>query len=418
MARFEFKLPDIGEGVVEGEIVKWLVKPGDSVTEDQPMVEVMTDKATVTIPSPKAGKVLETRGKEGDIAKVHEVLVVLETGAGAAEAAKPAAAVAKAPDAPVRTVSQPQAAAPPQARASSGPVLATPATRRLAREMGVDIGGIHGSGEAGRVTMEDVKAASGGAGTGTYGQAAQPAPQLRTIGGLPRGEAQEERIAVRGLRKKIAEKMTASEAHVVPFTFVEECDVTALAEARDRIAKSGIEITYLPFIMKAIVGAMKKYPTVNAVYDEQKSELIVKRYYNFGVGVATDAGLSVVVVHDVDKRSIRDIASELKRLSADARAQKSKLEDVQGSTFTITSLGAQGGVLATPVVNYPEVAILGVHKIKEVPAVRDGQIVIRKMMNVSGTFDHRMIDGHIGAAFIYEVIKYLEDPNLLFVEMV
>jgi pyruvate dehydrogenase E2 component (dihydrolipoamide acetyltransferase) len=282
----------------------------------------------------------------------------------------------------------------------------------------VNIGSLQGSGDDGRVTMEDVKSASSGGGaTGTYG-ATQPAavPQIRTLP-TPGGPL-EERIAVRGLRKKISEKMTASEAHVVPFTFVEECDVTSLAEARERIVQSGIEVTFLPFIMKAIVASMKKFPAVNAVLDEAKNELVVKRYYHFGIGVATDAGLSVVVVHDVDKRSIREIAAELKRLSNDARASKSAIADVSGSTFTITSLGAQGGILATPVVNYPEVAILGVHRMKEMPVVRGGQIVIRKMMNLSGTFDHRMIDGHVGAAFMYEVIKYLEDPNLLFVEMV
>lgn len=443
MATFEFKLPDIGEGVVEGEIVKWLVKVGDVLVEDQPMVEVMTDKATVTIPSPRAGKVTKTVGKEGSIAKVHEVLVVLETeGAGSAAATKPAAA--STPATPAQpALAQPERvegpksngsarpvapiAAAPRAAAPSAPaaslegvkVLATPATRRLARELDVDIRGVRGTGEAGRVTMEDVRGFAGGSGgqaTGTYHSAPTAMPQLRAVTSAP--GALEERIPVRGLRKKIAEKMALSEAHAVPFTFVEECDVTALAEARERITKSGIEVTYLPFVMKAIVAAMKKHPTINAAYDEQANELVVKRFYNFGIGVATDAGLTVVVVHDVDKRSIRDISAELKRLSNDARASKSKIEDVQGSTFTITSLGAQGGVLATPVINYPEVAILGIHKIKETPVVRNGQIVIRKMMNVSGSFDHRMIDGHVGAAFIYEVIKYLEDPNLLFVEMV
>ena len=431
MATFEFKLPDIGEGVVEGEIVKWLVKPGDTVAEDQPMVEVMTDKATVTIPSPKAGKVVKTVGKEGEIAKVHEVLVVLDTDGAGASATAPAApaktngsasvgGVRNTPPAPA-PAPRPVAAAPaPAANLEGVKVLATPATRRLARELGVDIRAVRGTGEAGRVTMEDVRGSSSGGGqaTGTYNASPTPMPQLRAVPtSVPPG-TMEERIPVRGLRKKIAEKMALSEAHAVPFTFVEECDVTALAEARDRIVKSGIEVTYLPFIMKAIVASMKKFPTLNSVYDEQANELVVKHYYNFGIGVATDAGLTVVVVHDVDKRSIRDISSELKRLSADARAGKSKMEDVSGSTFTITSLGAQGGVLATPVINYPEIAILGVHKIKETPAVRNGQIVIRKVMNISGSFDHRMIDGHVGAAFIYEVIKYLEDPNLLFVEMV
>ncbi len=444
MATFEFKLPDIGEGVVEGEIVKWLIKPGDTVVEDQPMVEVMTDKATVTIPSPKAGKVVKTVGREGEIAKVHHTLVVLDVeagapakGNGAAKADAPRPAPAREGEAARETRGAGEAPRPagrgeggrPAIAAVPAPaaerVLATPATRRYAREAGVDLAAVRGTGESGRVTMEDVRAAAGG-GVSAFGggPAARPAapaaapagyaaPALRAV-----SAGGEERIPVRGLRKKIAEKMALSKQHAAHFTFVEECDVTQLVEAKDRIQKSGIEITYLPFIMKAIVAALKRFPTVNAVYDEAKNELVVKRYYNFGIGVATDAGLSVVVVHDVDKRSIREIAGELKRLSADARAGKSSMADVTGSTFTITSLGSQGGVLATPVINYPEVAILGIHKIKETPVVRDGQIVIRKVMNLSASFDHRMIDGHVGAAFVYEVIKYLEDPNLLFVEMV
>jgi len=393
------------------------------------MVEVMTDKATVTIPSPRAGKVTKTVGNVGDIAKVHETLVVLDVeGAGTAKPAAAASASASArpasaPAAPAAPRSAPAAAPAPAAALEGVQVLATPATRRLAREMGVDIRAVRGSGEAGRVTMDDVRNFSGGGAqaTGTYG-AAQTAPHLRAVPAYTAPAsapgALEERIPVRGLRKKISEKMTLSEEHVVPFTFVEECDVSALSEARERIVKSGIEITFLPFVMKAIVAAMKKYPTVNSVFDEAKMELVVKRYYHFGIGVATDNGLTVVVVHDVDKRSIRDIANELKRLGADARAGKSAPADVAGSTFTITSLGAQGGVLATPVVNFPEVAILGIHKMKDVPVVKNGQIVVGKRMNISATFDHRMIDGHIGAAFVYEVIKYLEDPNLLFVEMV
>lgn len=448
MARFEFKLPDIGEGVVEGEIISWLVSVGDTVTEDQPLVEVMTDKATVEIPSPRAGKILELRGNEGDLAKVHEVLVVLDTdgaGAQAEPASQPEPSQPEPPAPAPQPRSQPAAQPAVQAQPRTSPppttpppmpapsqgggngrmrVLATPATRRLARELGVDLTTVRGSGPAGRVTSNDVRQQANGGSTHT---ATAPTQQTRTTPApqpIPRapGEA-ETRVPVRGLRRAIAKQMRASEDYTVPFTFVEECDVTDLVALRKRInatqaESGGVKLTFLPFIMKAIVAGMKKFPKMNASYDQQSQEIVIKNYYNFGIGVATDAGLTVVVVQDVDSKSIIQLQQDLAELSDRARAGKSKPADVSGSTFTITSLGRDGGILATPVINYPELAILGIHKIKQQPVVRDGEIVIRDMMNISCSFDHQIIDGHEGAAFTYEVIKYIQDPNLLFIQMV
>ena len=432
MARFEFKLPDIGEGVVEGEIVKWLVSAGDQVEADQPLLEVMTDKATVTISAPKAGSILETCGEEGKMAKVHDVLVVFDV-AGDEVQETPAPVSSPAPPAavPAPKVSHVGATAAGPAMAPAAPVgggrvsqrvLATPATRRKARELGIDLKQVQGTGTAGRVTSQDVQmfaAASGGASPGAAGGAAVAQPTV-----VPQSAALEERIPVRGLRRMIAQKMRTSEDHVVPFTFVEECDVTSLVELRSRInenqAQSGssLKVTYLPFVLKAIIASLKKFPKLNSVYDENAGELVIKRYYNLGIGVATDAGLSVVVLKNVDRKSIGDLGTEMLALSDRARQGKSTPDDVSGSTFTVTSLGLQGGMLATPIINYPEVAILGIHKIKETPVVRSGEIVIRQIMNISCSFDHRIVDGHEGAAFTYEVIKYLEDPNLLFMEMV
>ena len=435
MAHFEFKLPDIGEGVVEGEIVKWLVKAGDQIVEDQPLVEVMTDKATVTIPSPRRGTVVKTVGKEGDIAKVHGTLVVLEIdAAGASQAAAGTAATAPSlpPEqagqpAPLQTanVPQPQAGASAHGAQTSAhggngdgrKVLATPVTRRMAREMGVDLGALHGSGPQGRVMKADVLAH---AENKTRTQVQAPPP--------PRPEplAQDEVRPLRGLRKSIAKSMVQSHAHVVPFTFVEECDTGPLTSLRERVnaelARRGeAKLSYLPFIARALLQGFARYPELNAVMDEEKQALVVKKDVNVGFGAATEQGLTVFVVKDVRNKNIREIGAEIDRLGKAAREQKLQLQDLQGSTFTVTSLGKDGGLMATPVVKHPEVAILGVHKIKEyAKPVRRGDgsvgVEIAERMNLSCSFDHRVIDGHIGAAFLYEVIHALEAPELLLLD--
>ncbi len=407
MAR-EFKLPDIGEGVHEGEITKWFVKDGDAVRENDPLVEVMTDKVTVQIPSPVTGKILERRGKEGEIVKVGATIVVFgEAGEAAPRPAAPVAGPAQAP-APPRAVSPP----PPPA-APAGEVLAAPAVRRLARELGVNLAAIRGTGPSGRVTEADVRgAAHGVAPASTPAAAPKPAVSVATAGG-------EERVPIHGLRKRIYDKMAKSNSTAARFTYVEEVDMSHLVQLRDRLneagAKKGVKLTFLPFIIKACVAALKEFPALNASVDDDRQEIVLKRYYNMGIATATDEGLTVTVVHEADRKDLWALASEVERLSTAAREKKLSLQDVQGSTFTITSLGKEGGILATPIINWPEVAILGIHKIEKRPVVRDDHIVIREMMYVSCSFDHRVIDGHVGAAFVQAVRGYLEHPAMLFV---
>jgi pyruvate dehydrogenase E2 component (dihydrolipoamide acetyltransferase) len=463
MARWEFKLPDIGEGVTEGEIVGWLIKPGDVVKEDQPMVEVMTDKATVTITAPKSGTVVETQGKVGEIVKVHAVMVVFELG-GAPEATAASAASAAGTNGgtnghavrddgpaatavgdikeslPGMTARAPVASSPGQGGqgghgGGQGAVtgyfndkpLATPATRKLARDMSVDLRRVPPSGPQGRVTRTDVEsftrapapaAAKAPAPPSTPTTAAAPAPVAPVH--IAHGPA-EERVPFAGMRRKIAQKMAQSVHTAAHFTFVEECDVTALKALRARLKApaeaAGVKLSFLPFIVKATVAALKKHPMLNTALDESTNELVFRKYFHIGIATSTDAGLMVPVVKDADRKSLLQVAKDIDRLAADARAGKAKLDDLTGSTFTITSLGSQGGLFATPIINFPEVAILGVHQMKQKPVVRDGQIVIGDVMLLSLSFDHRIVDGHIGAAFAYEIIGYLQDPDRLFLEM-
>jgi pyruvate dehydrogenase E2 component (dihydrolipoamide acetyltransferase) len=436
MAHWEFKLPDIGEGVTEGEIVAWLVQPGDAVTEDQPVVELMTDKATVTITAPKAGRVVEIRGRVGETVPVHTVLVVFDLGAPAPLA--PPERRSPIPHANGSTGHATPPAAPPAARPLvAGDVaivesaephgesyfndkpLATPSTRKLARDMNVDLRKVPPTGSQGRVTRHDVES-FGHPGDGD--EPAVPGANGATAPGAGPPEARVERVPMHGLRKRIAQKMALSKSTAAHFTFVEECDATELKRLRTRLKDTALErgakLTLLPFIVKAVVSALKRHPTLNATVDEEANAIVYRRYYNVGIATATEAGLVVPVVKAADAKSVLDIALEIERLAADARAGKSRIEDLQGSTFTITSLGAQGGLLATPIINYPEVAILGVHRIKERPVVKNGQIVVGEVMFLSLSFDHRVVDGHVGAAFAYDVIRYLEEPDRLLLEMV
>jgi pyruvate dehydrogenase E2 component (dihydrolipoamide acetyltransferase) len=408
---FEFRLPDIGEGVVEGEIVKWHVRPGQSVKEDDPLVEVMTDKATVMIPSPRKGKILETRGDEGGIVKVGAVLLTLDTGDGAASAAeKP-----EKKEAPKAEPQQKQSApATSQSESSKGRALATPALRKMAQDMGIDINSVNGSGPGGRITKEDIMNFSSAS-----SKSPTPAapPKFAVVGGAERVEE----VPFRGLRKKVAEKMTESKTHAVHYTYVDEVDVSELVKLRnslkDEASAKKVKLTYLPFIIKALVEGLKKYPLLNSSLDEQNGKILIRHYYHVGIGVATPDGLTVVVVKNADQKSIFDLASEVDRLSEAARQNKVALEDLKGSTFTITSLGTMGGMFATPVINYPEVAIVGIHKIEPRPVVHEGQIVIRDRMYMSLSFDHRVVDGAVGAEFTQYVKRFLENPALLFIQL-
>ncbi|MBX5480732.1 MAG: 2-oxo acid dehydrogenase subunit E2 [Myxococcaceae bacterium] len=438
MATFEFKLPDIGEGVVEGEIVKWLVKPGDAVAEDQPLVEVMTDKATVTIPSPKSGRVVKTHGNEGDMARVHHPLVTLELDGGAASSASSqpvtdAAGRSSGPAAQVSTAA-PGGNAPSRAGAatngSGARVLATPVTRRIAREHGLNLSDISGTGPQGRVTKADVLAVIAGEGAVATGNqvaqsAAAPAARSQPAPVVPLPRAQgDQRIPLRGLRKRIAEKMVRSKFTAPHFTFVEEMDASQLVALRKRInetlAASGdtTKVTFLPFIVKAVIAALRQFPALNANMDEATQEHVIRGEYNIGIAAATEEGLTVPVVRHADRLSIRELAVEIARLGAAAREKKLKPEELSGGTFTITSLGQTGGLFATPIINHPEVGILGVHKMRKRPVVDDsGAIVVHDMMYLSLSFDHRVIDGQVGAEFTYAIIRYLETPEMLFLEM-
>ncbi|HEY3595233.1 MAG TPA: dihydrolipoamide acetyltransferase family protein [Polyangiaceae bacterium] len=449
----EFKLPDIGEGVHEGEVTKWLVKAGDSIAADQPMVEVMTDKATVTITSPKTGRVIEKRGGVGAVIKVHSVLVVLELEDRAAP--PPARAPSVAPvahagengtaarreepaatavgdlreDLPGMRPAAPRKApekAPEKRGYFAEKPLATPATRKLARDLGVDLRAVPPTGSFGRVVNEDVRraAAHQGAPAVSHPRIAPAADYAEPIrerrDAAPAGG--EERTPLKGLRRRIFENMARSKHTAAHFTFVEECDVSQLKQLRERLKPAalaqGVRLSFLPFFIKATIAALKRNPSLNASFDEATQEIVTKRYYNIGIATATESGLVVPVVKDADKRSLLDLAREIERLADAARRNRVSLDDLQSSTFTITSLGEKGGLFATPIIHFPEVAILGIHRIKQKPVVRDGQIAVGDVMLLSLSFDHRLIDGHVGAAFAYDLIASLEQPETLFLDMV
>jgi pyruvate dehydrogenase E2 component (dihydrolipoamide acetyltransferase) len=456
MARFEFRLPDIGEGVMEGEIVAWHVREGDPVGEDQVMVEVMTDKATVTIGAPKAGKIAELRAQVGTTVKVGDVLVVIQTGNGSRAhgghpSKMPAASAAgeildSLPGANFFAEKRANASAAVNVNAApqhfSEKPLATPATRKLARDLGLDLRTVPPTGDGGRVTQDDVRAASGGgvgggrAMVGAHGgatvhsipsrapaPAAKPRPEpVRTrTPATPTTTREDTRVPFVGMRRRIAERMSQSKSTAAHFTFVEECDASRLMSLRDRLKPEaqarGVELTYMPFIVKAVATALLQHPMLNSSLDTETNELVMHGSCHIGIAAATEQGLVVPVLHNAEKLSLFELASEINRLGAQARDGKLSVQELSGSTFTITSLGKQAGLFAVPILNFPNVGILGVHRIKERPVVRDGQIAIGQIMLLSLSLDHRIVDGHVGAAFAYEVIRYLEEPALMFMEL-
>jgi pyruvate dehydrogenase E2 component (dihydrolipoamide acetyltransferase) len=423
----------------------------------------MTDKATVTIGAPKAGKIAELKGEVGDVVPVGQVLVVFDVADGGGDAkaeakssegrsseAKPAAA-AKA--APAQTSEASQKAEPAEAKetkasavgdikedlpgmsspssngASKGEYfndkpLAAPATRKLARELDVDLRRVAPSGPNQRVTREDVEAhARGGSGSSTAPAKTATAPTAAPLPAATRpAEAKgDERVPIRGLRKRVFENMARSKRTAAHFTYWEECECSELIALRDRIKgfaeAEGVKLNYLPLIIKAVVASLRRNPTLNALVDDEKGELILKHTYDVGIAVATDNGLIVPVLRSADQLSIIEISKEIDRLSNEARQGKSRREDLGGSSFTVTSLGKLGGSFATPVINYPEVAILYVPQIKQKPVVKNGQIVVGHVMNLGVSFDHRVIDGHTGASFVQEVCEFLQDPDRLLLHL-
>jgi pyruvate/2-oxoglutarate dehydrogenase complex dihydrolipoamide acyltransferase (E2) component len=385
----DFLLPDLGEGVTEAEVDRWLVKEGDEIAEDDPLVEVITDKATAEIPSPFAGVVARIHVPEGNIAAVGAVLVTIGGDAPSSEAAAPA----RAP--------------------SAGPVKATPPVRRLARELGVDLALVQGTGPDGRITRADVERSGGREGAPSPVGSGDRAP---VVPGTPSGVSKERREPLRGVRRTIAQRMSDAHRIVPAVTHVEECDVTQLDAAR-RLANerdpSAPKLTFLPFIAKAVVAGLRRYPALNSSLDEDAGEIVYHSRFDLGIAVDTEAGLTVPVVREVDGKSLRELAGEMDELARGARAGTLEREQLKGATFTITSPGPYGGLMATPIVFHPQAAILGVHRATPRPVARDGQVVIRTMMNLSVTFDHRVLDGLTAAKFAVEVARLLEHPALL-----
>jgi pyruvate dehydrogenase E2 component (dihydrolipoamide acetyltransferase) len=424
---YDVKLPDIGEGIAEGEIVRWLVKPGDAVKEDQPLVEVMTDKASVEIPSPRTGTIASLNAEEGEMVPVGSVIVSIalpgeSVAAAAAGAAAPSSAAAHgAARAPGATAGGGAAVAAAGVAAPAGGIQATPAVRALARELGVTLESLRGTGPGGRIVADDVRTAAAGAARGAPAATASPA---RPAGSTPGSAAAthgtdadepEERVALRGLRRKIAEHMRRSLSTAAQFTFVAECDFTDVAAHRAAhkaaAERAGIRLTYLAYVFRALIEPLRQFPLLNATLDDAAQEVVIKRYYNLGIATNTDEGLTVPILHHADRMSLFALAREIERLSAAARARHLKLEELHGGTFTVTSTGAHGGVLATPILHHPQVAILGVHEVKPRPAVVNGVIVARDLGNLSLSLDHRVVDGAVGADFLYALVARLESAS-------
>jgi 2-oxoisovalerate dehydrogenase E2 component (dihydrolipoyl transacylase) len=399
MSRYVFKLPDLGEGAVEAEIVAWRVAAGEEVQEDQPLVEMLTQKATVEVPAPVAGRVLSTTGTPGERVAVGAELAVFETSAGAGiataePAAKPPVTTAPAPAAP---------AAVPAAQSDSRRVATSPAIRRRAREAGIDLTTIAGSGPHGRVVLQDLEA-----------RLRAPAARARDAAdGAP--EVQE--IPVIGLRRLIAEQVAASARNIPHFAYVEEVDVTALESLREQLnsaAGGSPALTYLPFIVRGLIRAVARHPQCNARYDASRQVLLQHRAVHVGIAVQTPQGLKVPVIRDAQQLSLHEIDAEIRRLSTAARDGRARPQELTGSTITVTSLGKLGGIASTPIINQPELAIIGVNRAVERPVVQGGAIAIRRIMNLSSSFDHRFIDGFDAARLIQTLREGLEQPALLF----
>jgi pyruvate dehydrogenase E2 component (dihydrolipoamide acetyltransferase)/2-oxoisovalerate dehydrogenase E2 component (dihydrolipoyl transacylase) len=419
----DFQLPELGEGVYEAELVSWRVKVGDRVKRDQPLMEVLTDKATMEVPAAFAGTITALAVEPGVQMKIGEK-VLSYTPAGAAEPAEaPAASDKKAKKAQKATANAAVSESPPSAaRTENGPpapatltalaVKAAPSVRFMARKLGVDLGQVRGSGPGGRVLVEDLTRV------------------LQSTARLPTGDRSERqespsdygkpgtRIKLLGLRRKIAEHMVQSKRTIPHYSYVDECEVTDLVRLRDSLrdtfAQAGVKLTYLAFFVKAVVQALKEIPIVNASLNEEAGEIVLHDRYHIGVAVATPAGLIVPVVHDADRKSIAELARDIERLSAAARAGKVAREDLLGSVFTITSIGGIGGLITTPIINYPEVGILGIGKVVKRPIYdATGNLRPADLLYLSFSFDHRVLDGAIGAAFGNAVIRRLQNPAML-----
>jgi len=437
---FEFKFPDVGEGITEGEIVKWRVKEGDSVKEDQVLLEIETDKAIVEIPSPYAGKIAKLYHKEGDTVKVGEVLVAIakagervttESDVESAEKEKAlsrglpptstkehytASVVGQLEEAPEEIKPQEAKTGPSPLIQSTPPehpahILTTPGVKRLARDLHVDLTKITGTGHEGRITEEDVRKAAAQKGIEEIQPAVKISKKYDFYGYV-------ERIPLKGVRKTTAQHMVKSENTAVHVTHMDEADVTELVAMREKEKSKAkdVHLTYLPFIVKAVIAALREHPLLNATLDDEHEEIIVKKYYNIGVAVDTPDGLIVPVVKNADHKSIVELAREIEDLAGKAQTRKLDLAELKGGSFTITNVGVIGGLHATPIINWPEVAILATGKIYDKVVYKDEKIVVRKVLPFSVAFDHRVLDGAECARFANTLKEYLEDPELLLME--
>jgi pyruvate dehydrogenase E2 component (dihydrolipoamide acetyltransferase) len=415
---FEFKFPDIGEGLTEGEIVRWLVKEGDEIKEGQPLVEVETDKALAEIPSPKTGVILKIMAKEKEIVKVGQVIVVIGEKGEALAAPPPrpksVGVVGELEEAPEEAPAVAAKAEPIKPALVSEQVLATPSVRALAKELGVDINNVQGTGPEGRVLEKDVR---------QFAESkAKPVKEVKKPTKVRKYDlyGYVERIPLRGVRRSIAKAMVKSKYTAPHVSAMDEADVTELWKIREKekkVAESkGIKLTILPFIIKAIIAGLTEHPYLNATLDDENEEIILKKYFNIGLATDTPEGLMVPVVKNAKEKSIFELAQESAQLAEKARNRTIDLADLKGGTFTITNYGAVRGTYGTPIINYPEVAILGIGRIQEMPVARDGKVVVRKILPLSLSFDHRVVDGAEAARFLSTVIARLEDPDLILLE--
>ena len=422
MSNYVFKLPDLGEGTVEAEIVSWRVKPGDTVAEDDVLVEVMTEKAAVEVPAPVGGRVISTTGAPGEMVPVGAALIVIDTG-GAGTAAPAPNASAPAASAPSAVASIPSArstngaAAPATAVARPGRVATSPAVRRRAHEAGIDLQQVAGSGPNGRIVAKDLEAHV--AQRGVQPTPLRAAPKAVAAARAPMAGATEE-VKVIGLRRLIAQRLSEAKRTIPHFAYVEELDITELDSLRRHLnqrppAGAGT-LTYLPFLALALVRVLKEFPQCNAHYDAERGVIVRHRAVHLGVATQTPDGLKVPVVHDAQELGLWQLAAEMRRVSEAARSNKAKREELTGSTITITSLGKLGGIASTPIINAPEVAIIGVNRAVQRPLVIDGAIAVRLTMNLSSSFDHRFVDGYDAAAMIQALKECLEHPATIFID--
>jgi 2-oxoisovalerate dehydrogenase E2 component (dihydrolipoyl transacylase) len=407
MSQFVFKMPDLGEGTVDAEIVAWHTKPGDAVTEDQLIVEVMTDKAAVEVPAPVSGRVVSINREPGDKVAVGSPLIVFDVGGDTAAAASVGAA------APVAGAASFHGAAPLDAASTErqGRVMASPANRRRAREAGIDLTTVAGSGPGGRILREDLEAAGAGP--------AEAAP----AGTAPASAALEtSEVKVIGLRRLIAERMSEAKRTIPHFAYVEEVDVTELESLRHHLnlsrPKEAASLSYLPLVVMALTRVLESFPQCNVLYDASRGVLVRHRAVHVGIATQTPDGLKVPVVRNAQSLGLWDVAAEIRRLAERARSSKATREELVGSTITVTSLGKLGGIASTPIINAPEVAIIGLNKAVERPMVYQGAVAVRRIMNLSSSFDHRFVDGYDAAAMIQALKELLEHPAMIFIPKV